>query len=117
MSMESDLFNLLKLSCTRVYPDIAPSGTPLPYVTWQGLGGKSLRFLDNTAADKRNTYMQINVWAATRVEATALIRQIEDALCASTAFICRPDGEPLSMYEEDTEDYGSMQRFTIIATR
>jgi hypothetical protein len=117
MSMESDLFALLQTACARVYPDIAPSGAALPYVTWQAIGGKSLRFLDNVAADKRNTFMQINVWAATRIEANTLIRQIEDLVCASSALTGLPDGEALSMYEDETKDYGSMQRFTIIAAR
>ena len=43
MSMESDLVSLLKVICVRTYPDIAPEGTAVPYITWQGIGGDSLR--------------------------------------------------------------------------
>lgn len=117
MSMESDLATLLKGICARTYPDIAPEGTTTPYITWQGLGGESARFLDNAAADKRNTLMQINVWSKTRLEALTLIRQIEDAICASAAFVGRPQGEPMSTYEPDTLLYGCVQRFDIWSAR
>jgi hypothetical protein len=117
MSMESDLNTLLVALCPQVFPDVAPEGTALPYVTWQELGGQTMRALDNTALDKRHTYLQINVWDATRAGALTLIRAIEDALCASAAFTARPEGEPLSMYEPDTYLYGSLQRFGVYAAR
>ena len=117
MTMESDLSALLKTKCPRVFPDVAPSGTALPYVTWQGIGGESLGFLDNTAGDKRNTLMQVNAWASTRLQALQLIREIEDAMRASGAFVCRPTGEPLSTYEPDVPVYGCLQRFEILSTR
>jgi hypothetical protein len=117
MSMEADLFNLLTAICPRVYPDVAPSGTVAPYATWQGIGGVSLRYTDGTAADKRNTFMQINVWSKTRLEANTLIRQIEDALCASSALTVEPQGEPLASHEPDGDLYGSIQRFSIYSSR
>lgn len=117
MSMESGLAALLAAICPRVYPDVAPGGTATPYITWQGLGGEVARYVDGSAADKRNTLMQVNVWSATRLEALTLIRQIEDALCASALFVARPQGEPLSTYEEDPKLYGCIQRFDIWAAR
>lgn len=111
MTMESDLTALLKTICPRVFPDIAPAGTVTPYVTWQGIGGASLRMLDGTAGDKRNTYMQISVWAKTRAESLALIRSAESSICA--AMIAQPEGEPVSTYEFDTLLYGCIQRFSI----
>ena len=117
MSLESDLNTLLKTKCPRVFPDVAPSGTTLPYVTWQGIGGESLSFLDNTAGDKRNTLMQVNVWSSTRLQALQMIREIEDAMRASSAFVATPLGEPLSTYEPDVPVYGTLQRFSIWATR
>ena len=117
MTMEDDLSALLKTKCQRVFPDVAPSGTTLPYVTWQGIGGESPSFLDNTAGDKRNTLMQVNVWSSTRLQALQLIRDIEDAMRASGAFVCRPMGEPLSTYEPDVPVYGTLQRFSIWAAR
>jgi hypothetical protein len=117
MSMESDLVALLEAQCPRVYPDVAPQDTARPYVTWQGLGGRSLRMLDNSAADKRHTYLQITIWDDTRAGALTLIRAIEDALCASSSFTATPEGEPLSMFEPEPDVYGSLQRFSIYAIR
>lgn len=118
MSMETDLVVLLKGICTRTYPDVAPAGTALPYVVWQSLGGESLRYGDGTAPDKRNTYLQVSVWSATRAEALAMIRQIEDAVATSPLFASAdPEAEARSTYEPDTERYGSIQRFDVWADR
>ena len=115
--MEDALVAILKTLCPRVYPDVAPMDAGKPYITWQAIGGEVARYLDNTAADKRNTLMQINAWALTRQDATTLIRQAEDALCGSAAFVARPQGEALSMYESDTKLYGAVQRFSVWASR
>lgn len=115
--MESDLSALLKAICTRAYPDVAPAGAVAPWITWQGIGGAAARNLDNTPADKRNTLMQVSVWSQSRLEALTLIRQIEDALCASPAFVARPQGEAMSTYESDTQLYGCIQRFDVWGSR
>ena len=115
--MEADLHALLLTACPRVFPDVAPSGTAKPWVTWQSLGGESLGFLDNTAADKRHTLMQINAWATTRMQALQIARDIETLMRASTAFIATPSGEAVSQYEGDTLLYGCVQRFEIYSTR
>lgn len=117
MSMEADLVTTLSAVCSQVYPDVAPAGVTAPYITWQGIGGESARFIDNSAADKRNTIVQISVWATTRLEALSLIRSVEDALCAAAAYIATPQGESRSTWEPDTKLYGSIQRFSVWATR
>ena len=117
MSMESDLQALLVAKCPRTFPDLAPTGTARPFVTWQGLGGEPLGFIDNTAADKRHTLMQISCYATTRLAVLQLIRDIETVMRASTAFIATPQGEAVSAYEMDTLLYGSIQRFEIYALR
>lgn len=117
MTMESDLVTLLKTVCPRVYPDVAPAAPTRPFMTWQGLGGESLRFLDKTPGSQRNTYLQVSVYSATRGEALALIRAAEDAMCASSLFTASPMGEPISTYEEDTTLYGALQRFSVWANR
>lgn len=119
MSMESDLVTLLKTVCARVFPDVAPSGTAVPYVTWQDIGGEVIRFLDKGNGGKRITLVQVNIWSASRSEALAMIRQIEDALMASAAFQCKPEGESMSMCETESEPwkYGCIQRFSILADR
>lgn len=117
MSMETNLITVLKGVCPRSFPDVAPFDTQRPYVTYQSIGGKTLRFLDGAPADKRHTVVQINVWADTRASALATIRAIEDALCASPAFTARPEAESISDYDEDAARYGSRQDFSIYALR
>ena len=69
MSMEPTFVALLQVRCPRVYPVAAPVNTERPYITWQHIGGQSLRFVDNTAADKRHTMVQVNVWHSTLASA------------------------------------------------
>ena len=117
MSMESDLSTLLAAICVRTFPDIAPANTVTPYITWQALGGEAMRYTDGSAADRRNTLMQVNVWSKTRLEALTMIRQIEDAMCSFSGWQAQPQGEAMSVYEPDTLLYGSIQRVEIWATR
>ena len=117
MSLESDITTLLKTLCVRTYPDFAPINTTRPYITYQLIGGPPTRWLDGTAADKRRVLVQINTWADTRNASLVLARQIEDALCASTAFTARPEEEPMCDSEPDFIRYGTTQDFSIIALR
>jgi len=117
MAFESNLHSLLSGICPNTFPDLAPEGVTTPYVTWQTLGGEPARFLDGTAADKRNSYLQINVWTTTRAASLVLIRSIEDAMCASSLFIARPQGEAMNMHEPDTKLYGCIQRYNVWALR
>lgn len=114
--MESDLAALLQTLCPRVFPDIAPTTAQKPYVTYQGIGGRSLRYVDNTAADKRHHMVQVNVWATTRKEANQLSRAIEDALCAASVFTARPMSEAVADVE-DEDLRGNRQDFDIWAPR
>ena len=121
MTIEASLTTALQALCPRVAPDVAEQGTALPYVTYQGIGGRSLRWLDKTASDRRQTHFQINVWATSRAAALTLIRSIEDALCASTAFTAMPLGEPRNVTEDATPDqvrlYGCIHDFDIYSLR
>jgi hypothetical protein len=117
MTFEADFQTLLKTQCARVFADVAPQGTAKPYVTWSALGGRPMRLLDNTAGNKRHTYMQVSAWASSRSEAVALIRAIEEALCASADFVATPEGEATSTYEADIPIFGSLQRFSIYSDR
>lgn len=117
MSMEQDLQAALVALCPRVFQVIAPAPQTQIYVTWQAIGGHSLRYLENTPAGLRNTLVQVNVWALKSSDTTTLIRQIEDALCASAAFTALPQGEALSTYEPDTKLFGALQRFSVYAAR
>ena len=117
MSLEADLIPLLQAICPRTYPDIAPSGATAPYLTYQHIGGESMRYADNAAMDKRFPLIQINAWAKTRMEALTMIRQVEEALCAASAFQAVPQGKSLSTHEPDAQLYGSIQRFEVFGDR
>ena len=117
MSLETDLIPLLQAICPRTFPDLAPSGAATPYLTYQHIGGESLRYADNTAMDKRYPLIQINAWSKTRLEALTLIRQVEEALCASVSLQTIPQGESLSAHEPDTQLYGNIQRFEVFGNR
>jgi hypothetical protein len=116
--MESDLVALLETLCPDgVFPDEADLDTPRPYVVWQLIGGPSLRYVENTPANKRMSYVQLSVWCDTRAESLTLIRSIEDALCASTAFEAKPNAEPIGDHDPVLNTYGVTQDFTVFANR
>ena len=117
MTLETALIGLLEGKCPRVFPVVAPFSTPTPYITWQHIGGQSLRYADNTAGDRRNAEIQLNVWADTSYEAFALIRAVEDALCASAALQATPQGEPMDSFDEGDTRRGALQSFSIWGDR
>lgn len=117
MSLESNLYDHLKLLCPRVYPDVAPEDTAFPYITWQQVGGRPLVMLDGSLPDKRCAFMQINTWAKTRTEANELMLQIETALCNSGTLIVYPQSAIQAMYDVTDEVRGAMQDFEIWDTR
>lgn len=110
MTMESDLYARLVAICPRVYPDVAPTSTARPYVTYQQIGGETIDPLDNSAPGKRNAVIQINVWSNTRSEANAISHQIEDSMRLMSA---RPQGASLSDYDYDMLVYGAQQDFAL----
>ena len=117
MSLESALHDELIVICPRVFPDFAPAGTVMPYITWHQFGGESPTYLDGTLPDKRCAYIQINVWASTRATASDMSLQIEEALCNSTALIVWPQAAMQSAFSEDQNSRGSMQDFEIWYSR
>lgn len=117
MSVETDLRALLVPLCPRVFPDFAPFSTPRPFVVYQVIGGRSLRWLDGSAPDKRHHMVQISVWADTRLAASALASSIEQALCAATTVKAWPEAEPTHLAEEDIPLYGCQQDFSIYCNR
>ena len=117
MTIESSIFDTISgLVGGRVFPDVAPLNTDRPFITYQQIGGESIRYADNTA-DSRFPTIQVSVWSRTRMEASTMIQQIEDALCASSAFQASPQGEPISTHERETGLYGSIQRFDVFGPR
>lgn len=112
MSFESDVYAVLKSVCIRSFPDIAPASTQRPYITYQMFGGDVINPLNNSSPGKRNTYLQVNVWSSTRLEANNMSRQIEEAMRAATAFNARPQSALSSDYDPDVPVYGAAQDFS-----
>lgn len=116
MSLEAALHALLASLCPRVYPDVAPEPMPArPFVVYQQIGGEVINPIAHVpdVPDLRHARMQIAVWAATRLDASALARQIEDALRLWTVHRAAPVGALTADYEHDTRLYGARQDFSV----
>lgn len=114
MSLETDLYTALQaLASGRMYPDVAPEGTALPYITYQQIGGQGVNFLDPTVPSKKNARVQINVWAGTRLAAANLARSIEDTLRGAASLQVSVLGALTALHEPDTGLYGTRQDFSI----
>lgn len=114
MSIESEVYNALKgLVANRVFPDVAPLGTARPFLTYQGVGGGVVNFLDPTIPSKKNKRMQINVWADSRTAAASLAEQVEDVMRTVTVLQPTVLGAAISTFEPDTKLYGCTQDFSL----
>ena len=111
MSAEATIHSLLSgLVAGKVWPDVAPSGSALPRIVYQQVGGSGNAYIEGTMPDHENCRMQISCWATTRAAAITLAKQVESAMCASE-LMARPIGARVSNYEDDTQLYGARQDF------
>jgi hypothetical protein len=117
MSLESDLFAVISAVCPRAYPDYAPFDTQRPFVIWSQIGGSVINPMANEVPDKRNAFVQINVWHDTRYGAVEVSQQIEAALIQATQFQARPMSAIVNASDEDLGIRGAMQDFSIWASR
>lgn len=117
MSLESDLFTVLKTVCPQVYPDSAPPGTTGDYITYTQIGGEAPTFLERAVPSKENGLMQIEYWGTSRLTTKTKIKAVEAALVAATTFQAGPAGAARAAYTDDVDLRGMSQDFTIWATR
>jgi hypothetical protein len=116
MTIEEQLYTALQsLVAGRVFPDVAEQNTALPYITYQAVGGEPVNFLTGEKPGSTNVRMQVNVWAATRIGASTLGAQVENALRDTKSFQTEVLTGRVSTYDEtDTVKYrGTMQDFSI----
>jgi hypothetical protein len=114
MTIEAELCSvLLGIVGGRIFPDVAPEGTPVPYVTYQAVGGEPINFLSGEAPGKTNARMQVNVWAKTRIEASELGAQVEDAIRAATDLQPEALTGRIATYDKTTQYRGTMQDFSL----
>jgi hypothetical protein len=117
LTLEQTLQTALVALCPRSYPDVAPEGTATPYVVWHQFGGQAPIYTESALIDRRNAYVQINVWADTKAASATLSLQIEQALVAHPVLQAEPQNALQAAYDEDTTLRGSMQDFSIWAPR
>lgn len=96
----------------RVFPDTAAGDTPMPFMTYQQVGGRDVVFVDGETADKQGARVQINVWAKTRLNASDLMAATRVSLCRAPTF-ARPEGGPVSVTDPVTGFKGATQDFMI----
>ena len=117
MSYEKDLRDLLLPllpAGNNVYPDATPANPPAPFIVYQQVGGEAYWYVENKMPGKANARVQISVFAASRLDATALMFQVQKRLCEqNNKFAVRPIGAPINDYDEALELYGSLQDFSI----
>lgn len=114
MTFDTALFSTLRgLVNDRVYPDFAPEKMPTPYITYQQVGGEAVNFLTQEDPCKGNARMQVNVWAASRIDASSLALQVEQAMRANTSLQTTVLGAAVSTSEPDLGLRGMRQDFSI----
>lgn len=117
MTVEGDIFASIKGLCgNRAFPDVAPPATARPYVTYTQVGGEPLSTVAGVSSLQHGRF-QFNVWGDSRGACSLLMKQIEAALIAATAFKARPVSAPNSSYDSDMKFYGSQQDFSIYSPR
>lgn len=103
MTEEELIFGTLRqLVDDRVFPDVAPTGTAPPYITYQDVGGVPLSFLDGAAPSRENTRVQLSVWSETRIEAKQLLNRAKTALMAASGAQTTEVGRPTTDFDHET---------------
>jgi len=104
---------LTGLAGGRVFPDVAPLGTARPFITYQAVGGAPVNFLTGDQPGKQFVRMQVNVWADTRIEASELGAQVEQAMRAAIELHVEVATGRVATSDETTNYRGTMQDFTL----
>lgn len=114
MSAESAIFDLLKGLCgNRVFPDVAPFDTARPYITYQQIGGKVVNYTEASIPNLQNGMFQVNCWEDSRLAASALAKQVENAFRTATTMQAQPISAPIAQHEPELNRYGTIQDFSI----
>jgi hypothetical protein len=119
MTVEADLLTVLEpLVGGRVFAVQAEDGVVASYIVYQQVGGVSIAFLERSAMpSKKNGRFQINSWAATKAESSALADAIEAAIVLSTLFQAAALGSPIDVDGTLVDLFGMQQDFSIWSDR
>lgn len=116
MTLEEQVHAALQgLAGGKVFPDLAPAGTLPPYIVYQAVGGAPINFVGGEAPGKENTIVQVSAWAATRIAASALGKQIEGTLRAQAALQAEVASGRAATYDDATGYRGTTQDFSFFA--
>ena len=118
MTIESSLFAVLSpLVGGRVFPDDAPFDTQRPYIIYQQVGGVPVNYTTQQVPSGQHGLFQVSVWADSRIAASALQLQVEDALRISSTFATLVETGPTALREADLGRYGTRQEFSFWSAR
>lgn len=117
MSLETDMVAALQQVVPRSFPVTAPYDTPLPYLVWQRIGGKASDYLDDPLPESRNANVQLTVWAASLLEAIALMNGTLAVLVASPVLHVSLSGEQRDAYDEGDALLGVQQDISVWGDR
>lgn len=94
----------------RVFPDVAPEGTPEPWIVYGLAGGTPIADLDGLD-ELAHSRLQIDVYSSDSAEAEVLMRSIAVAL--ASALRAMPIGGPIALPEGDTHLIHVSQDFSL----
>ncbi len=113
MSLESQIGNALQaLVGGRIFPEVAPDGTPRPYITFQAVGGKAFNYVEGGHVGLRNARVQITVWADTRSQSSQTGNAAEVILLGVTDLQPEVLEAAIWLYEPETGLRGQRQDFS-----
>lgn len=102
---------VLALLGDRVHAMLAPSGTALPYITYQLIAGARQATLV-ASSDLRSARIQFNCWAASYAEAKALAEAAQKALAGSELFDLVFNGDQ-DIYDFETDSSGVVLDYSV----
>lgn len=116
MSLESALTAIVSpIFAGKFNWDVLPDGgtTNVKFCIAQQVGGKEDWYIDkDDEKTHRHARIQFDIWSKTRAEASALAKQLSDAIRAMP-HATEAYGAPVFEYQEDLKLYGARQDFGI----
>lgn len=118
MSLETDIFDALSgaaavaaLVAARIYPLLLKQGCAMPAIVYSPITSRPVVSLQGPSGLEGNT-VQIDAWALTLAEASAVLVAIEAAMGAATTFSI-VHGPRRSWYESAPELYRAQRDFSV----
>lgn len=112
MSLLVDVKTALNsLAAGGAHYKLAPPGTVMPFIVFQGAGGEALTFLEDAVPDLKNKRLQVYAWSTSPVQVEAILHLVEKAITEQLGG--RPIGAAQDDYDEPTKRFGFHQDFSL----